>query len=74
MTDQNFSNSHSPTAASQGETADSPSPWVSAFVAEAIVEQRRIDGLMQLLADMAAVGEGPTGLEPTPARDALGVS
>jgi hypothetical protein len=70
VTDNNISSfQDAPDAA-----GDRPSSSVSAFVADAISEQRRIDGLLQLLADMAAVGGDAAEIEPTPTADAVGVS
>jgi hypothetical protein len=70
VTDNNISSfQDAPDAA-----GDRPSSSVSAFVADAISEQRRIDGLMQLLADMAAVGGDAADVGRTPTGDAVGVS
>ncbi|HEX3874276.1 MAG TPA: hypothetical protein VHW26_09025 [Solirubrobacteraceae bacterium] len=54
--------------------ADGTSPTVSAFVAAAITEHRRADGLAQLLADMVAIDDEPTDDDRGSARDTLGVS
>jgi hypothetical protein len=54
--------------------ADHPSSSVSAFVADAINEQRRNDGLSQLLADLASVAGQPTQAGRTPARNPSQVS
>jgi len=74
VTDNNIASIQDAHAGPSGAVVDRPSSSVSAFVADAIVEQRRIDGHMQLLADMAAVGDDAIDVGPTAGEaDALPV-
>lgn len=74
MTNDNNSTPGNPTSARRPEAAAGTPEAVAAFVADAISRQREVDGVVQLLADMAAVGDHPIEAGPTSARDALGVS
>lgn len=61
-------------AAARQAVADGRAASVSAFVAEAIEDRGRYEGLSELLAEMAADGGAPTQADRTWARRALGLA
>jgi Arc/MetJ-type ribon-helix-helix transcriptional regulator len=61
-------------AAARQAVADGRAASVSAFVAEAIKEHGRYEGLAELLAEMASEAGPPTHEDRTWARRALGLA